>query len=639
MTKLTPNFDEQNAVDTLTISELPEDGFIRLNTTYLKLGDEIPASQIAGLNFTTEDPRASLPRYSYQRHLLGQPIPSEFIPSQLGGDPYDLRNHGMTAEYVDNSSGWCWDRVGGDWVDLDGVRYGSRAWALVSSSTNEETSIYIDVTNLAQASFEQDRWLAMLVRKTGTGDRYIAGEKNVDRPLLTLEYEDGEVVTVPAHYTCWMTTSTRYVKSTALLMSMPAVIEFPRPTKAVVAATMTIKLTPKKSGACTLSLMLLDPPVNQEPVEEGLAKDFSLDRGLELLPDLLGVHHYLDGTTRESFISNCGLTTTSERDHSPDLWNRGGRDINLLPDRDVGKFIAAGDNFKLVDSSYDQDGFYPLHPGLGAMEVSMPKTPEIGQGSVIDSTGTTGSRARIYMPHHLYGLIDEVYVRYYMMWAPFDDSFDTRYEYYRDRLGGKVVWADKAGKTGITVSHTNRYGFSGSSGGGYGWQLRESWAIRDSILGAPTAGSISHGLHTFDYGWCQPEQQHKYGTVDRGKDKMFGQKGGLGGLMWPGMWYCVEKRVKLNTVMQEAPGYIADGEIDYWIDGRKAFERDGFLMRTLPLVPMDYKETSIRPSRDLGVAYLDFCWYHGGTTENPIDMKVFITGLAWGTKYIGPMRR
>jgi hypothetical protein len=119
---------------------------------------------------------------------------------------------------------------------------------------------------------------------------------------------------------------------------------------------------------------------------------------------------------------------------------------------------------------------------------------------------------------------------------------------------------------------------------------------------------------------------------------MFGQRGGLGGVLFPGRWYCVEMEVDLNTVMAEAPGYLADGAVRYWLDGRLSFERTGMVMRTLPLLAPNPDETKIRPVRELGHRDLWFNWFHGGKTQNSIDRTVFITGLVWSRSYIGPMR-
>jgi hypothetical protein len=155
-------------------------------------------------------------------------------------------------------------------------------------------------------------------------------------------------------------------------------------------------------------------------------------------------------------------------------------------------------------------------------------------------------------------------------------------------------------------------------------------------MGEPTGGCISYGSHYYDFQTENPPG-YNYGS-DPGHLRMYGQKGGLGGVLQTNKWYCVESRLKLNTVFPETPGFLPDGEHDVWIDGRLTFSRRGMVYRTLPLTPMNYVETSIRPARELGVAYLDFCWYHGGTDENPIDMRMFVTGLVWGKEYIGPMK-
>ena len=82
--------------------------------------------------------------------------------------------------------------------------------------------------------------------------------------------------------------------------------------------------------------------------------------------------------------------------------------------------------------------------------------------------------------------------------------------------------------------------------------------------------------------------------------------------------------------------WTPDGEVRVWIDGRLAFERTGVVMRSLPL---DQPPPGrMGPVRDLGIAHLWFNWFHGGLTRNSIDRVVFITGLAYGEAYIGPMK-
>ena len=82
-----------------------------------------------------------------------------------------------------------------------------------------------------------------------------------------------------------------------------------------------------------------------------------------------------------------------------------------------------------------------------------------------------------------------------------------------------------------------------------------------------------------------------------------------------------------------------DGALRAWVDGRLAFEREGMVMRTLPLHDPGFNGGRIRPCRELGIRSLWFNWFHGGQTQSSLDRSLFVTGLAWGHDYLGPMKR
>ena len=94
--------------------------------------------------------------------------------------------------------------------------------------------------------------------------------------------------------------------------------------------------------------------------------------------------------------------------------------------------------------------------------------------------------------------------------------------------------------------------------------------------------------------------------------------------------------------MQAAPGFLADGELRAWVDGRLVFERTGLVFRSFPMRGAGGPPTGptvMPPVRELGVRALWLNWYHGGVTQNTVPRTMFMTGLAWGSEYIGPMRR
>jgi hypothetical protein len=294
-----------------------------------------------------------------------------------------------------------------------------------------------------------------------------------------------------------------------------------------------------------------------------------------------------------------------------------------------------GNNWTKVDSSYTGDGFEPLAPGLGAMRVAMPAAPGLGDGSAIGYSGSLGANAFLFLPEPDFGRLKRIFVRYYLRLAPYTPTSAKRYQFLQD---GIPVWADLAGKTGISPSHVTTWGgVSGSAGGGRGWQMRLGWQDCDNGQGGPDEAGISLGLHTYDY---QHNNPVPYGITDRSKDTEFGREGGLGGIIYHGRWYCVELEVDLNTVMAGAPGYLKDGAIRMWLDGRLAFERTGMVVRSLPLFDPSGADPllTIKPCRELGHRDLWFNWYHGGKTPNTIDRTLFFTGLAWSRSYIGPMK-
>jgi hypothetical protein len=63
-------------------------------------------------------------------------------------------------------------------------------------------------------------------------------------------------------------------------------------------------------------------------------------------------------------------------------------------------------------------------------------------------------------------------------------------------------------------------------------------------------------------------------------------------------------------------------------------------MRSLPLQRDMARDRNVYlpPARELGIRDLWFNWFHGGLTKSSRDRVLFLTGLAWGTEYIGPMR-
>lgn len=636
------DLDEDQLTD-LVVTSLPEIGELKLNGQPVELGQQIPVADIPSLQYVAPKP-VTPPveqemRYRNQSKTLFQTAPTDYTYGTLPNtEPYDWRNHGATAEYVCRSSGWPWLNKGGDWIDANGLPQGPSPWFGCTlnavSGTTKQYRYSVDVTAVVNESVANHKWLALLLTATGAG-RVLAGARHAEPPVLTLTTDAG-TVDVPCIYSTKSTLSTVFCSSASTTHTLPAFLEFERPTQQVIRATLSFTIVSHLSGSSTLKGFLLTPYVNDKPVEYGIAQPFKLDEGLVHHADVLGVHRYVDGSTRSDFFADNGLNIYAERDYDPALWNRGPTDLTKLPHNGLGKWVAAGQQFSVIPSSYQGEGFQPLAPNLGAMKVVMPAMP-VSTGSIVGYSGTTASIAKLYIPADEFGLLRRVFVRYYIRYGtPLDNSFARRFE-VRNEAGTNSCWTDMGGKIGITPCHDTTYGgVSGSAGGGYGWTMRNSWSDRNQELGGIMAGTTGWGIHTYDYIQNNPAG-YRYGGYDQPKDTNLGSIGGLGGTMWPGKWYCVEMEVNLNGVMLEAPGFIPDGEVRVWIDGRLALERTKMVMRSLPLYSTPYRDGYIRPCRELGIRDLWFNWFHGGKTQNTVDRTLFVTGLAWSRTKLGPM--
>lgn len=583
------------------------------------------------------------------------------MASTLGGSFYSYERWGPTNKWVDFQSGWAWDQVGGDWLDANLVRYGPAAWAsvnltAVSGSTAAHEYTGIDVTALLQHCQSRSSWAAFLLRMApgSSQPRLVAGPLTpggFNPPRIDVNYSDGTSAVLACRIVARLTSSSSTTISTDQVggMNLPLLMEFERPAKPVAGASLRFTVTQhwSGSGAGTAQLMLADPPVNAEPVS-GLAglgpRAGALDAGITSLPGVVGAHRYVDGESLSSFVSSQAWNFNAENAYDPAIYGTGAQDLNKLPHVDLGKFIRANvdtDLWSLVRSDYRADGFAPLAPGLGALRVEMPDTGVV-TGAEQANGGTTAASRKIMLPPQDYGVLDRIFVRYYVRFGgPYNPGRGDRKEV---RRFGNPEWTAMAGKWGITPSHSTTYGgVSGSAGGGRGWTLRHKWADCEVQSGGPCEGGITTGWHLWDFLGNNPAG-YRYGAEpDAVQREAWGRGGGLGGVLYANRWYCIEQEVKLNTVSQSSPAgdgtfWTPDGELRVWVDGRLAYERTGMVFRSLPLHSPAANSGFLRPIRELGVKDLWFNWFHGGLNNSTYKRVMFVTGLVWARERIGAMR-
>lgn len=584
-------------------------------------------------------------KYRFNQGYLLQGVPSKTIPARLPeGSDFLWDIFGPTYTLVDKHSGWLWTQPGGDWLDANGTRHGSVPWFAVPTDkaigATAVASYSVDVTQLAQHCQRNKRWFALMLFARNAA-RVMAGRHHSTQapPHVDVIYTNGQSARLSTRVSASSSKSSTLPNSTAAELQLPVFIEFDAPQSEVASAALFFVLTQHWSGSNPrVEGFLLDPPMASDSIATGLAATAgALDGGIEKLPSVLGVHRYLDGSSLTDFAHAGASNWTDESNYDPAIYDNGPSDLNKFPHAGQGKWINAGKGWSIVGSDFGGEGFKPLAPGLGALRIEMPASAGVKDGAVVGSSGTTAGNGMIFLPESLYGRLGRIFVRYYFrIGTPYAAQVAKRYQVYQTEP--KTEWTTYAGKFGITPDHaTSSGGVSGSSGGGHGWQMRLSWYECDAGLGGPDEGGWAPGFHLYDFYYQNPPG-HNYGHGDGNMPEHWGQRGGVGGMLYAGQWYCIEHELKLNTVMPESPGFLADGEIRAWVDGRLAYERTGMVFRTLPVVMPAFRQGSIRPCRELGVRGIWLNWFHGGKTVATFDRTSFYTGLVWSREYIGPMK-
>ena len=579
-------------------------------------------------------------------------------PNSAYDYPYQI--FGPTWDYVDKHSEWMWDTPGGDWIDASQVRQGSTAWATLSlpqialqggeqSGDDVPKSYEVDTTTALQFVQANGRWAAF--RLTCTGTRVFAGMHHATaayRPSIDVTYTDASTATLACRINTRANSGAPTTTSAFLdRYQTPILMEFDKPTKAITSATLNITcLQQYWSGGATMSWWVLDPPLRGALVgTTGIAAGAgSLDSGLSSNQAAIFVHRYVDGTTQTDFISASNYSVVNNS-FDPALWG-GATDTGKLPHVGQGKWVngsADGGNLTLVDSSYTSDGFVPLASGLGAIRTQL-AAQTYADGDTVGYTGTLACVARMFLPEPIIGLQQDISVRYYMRaHSARVGAYEASQRKHVYNAAAVYRWTDRSGKGGISPCHdTSEGGFSGTSGGGYGWQLRDSWYQCDANLGGPDEDGLAVGWHLFDFGANNPAG-HRYGSTNALHER-WGHLGGFGGLLKYDRWYLIEKRIKLNSVdvLNGADGryWSADGILQTYVDGRLVYEETGLVFRSLPILGADAANSagSSSPIREIGHRDILLNVFHGGRTPALDELVFFFSGVVVADgSYIGPM--
>ena len=581
--------------------------------------------------------------YRNQQPRLFQSVPTKLLTSRLpGGRDLIWDVFGPTREFVDFQTGWRWAHAGGDWLDADQVSQGNRPWfSIASDAASGATAVASyqgDVTAAVQFVQTQGRWCAFLL-DARSGPRKIATPLHASHaaPAIDVRYADGSSARLPCRIVAINSASSTGPNCTDSEMTLPVFIEFDRPAAPVASASLSYVLTQHWSGAKpTVAGFVLDPPVTAGTPRSGSAGLAGrLDEGIDAQPAVIGAHRYLDGLPLSGFVHTGASNFSAEMNYDPAIFGNGPTDLSRFPHAGLGKWVNADPAWSLVQSNYRGEGYAPLAPGLAALRIHMPAAAGVHDGSTVGSSGSLAGNGYLHMPEPLFGRLDRIFVRYYFrLGSPLKPTSQNRYHVYS--AGSATDWTSHSGKFGIGPDHVTAYGgVSGSSGGPNGWQMRLGWSECDAGQGGPDEAGWAPGFHLYDFYYQNPPG-HNYGAEISANER-WGQRGGQGGMLYTDRWYCIETEMHLNTVMNSGPGYVPDGALRAWVDGRLVFERTGMVFRTGPITAAAYRGGHLRPCRELGVRGLWLNWYHGGKTVATIDRTSFYTGLVWSREYIGPM--
>lgn len=511
--------------------------------------------------------------------------------SSIGG----INNSGLYAatpswNAVDELCDWLWTHPGCDWIDAAGVEQGATHFNTYAMNAGG-FQVYpaIDVTAIVRWVQEHNWWNAWIIGRGASTSRTIGGLHNTDpakRPQLTVVYTDASTEVLTCRLTGGISAGNPDVASTfAQTYSLPCVVEFDRPAKPVATATLSLYQDQQWSGTQPLTFNPLNPPRKVTRQPQGIAATLPFDAGLAAQPGVIYAHTMADGTVESDVICPIADNVNMvDGDFDPKLNNDAlVADATKLPWKNYGKWINAqyvnpkSGNLTLVNSAYTGEGYVPLAPGLGALKTTIAGYAGLADGSVIGADGETGCIARLFLPFDKCGTMPHGRGRFYGRFhierpLVFDDRKIVN-------ASGTISGTNWSGKWGPGFCHdTSLGGFSGSSGDGLGWEWRKQWlANLHGVLG-PAEGSIAVGVH------CKADFQGNSPKSYAGFREQWGDNG-VGAIMWPDTWYCIEDELIVNTLRTDGVGYNEDGEYRVWVDGVLAFERTGLVLRSLPINP------------------------------------------------------
>lgn len=675
----------------------------------LEASDLLTASSVAGPidaeAIPTDKYRQQQPLLFQRAHTLKTRLTYTNRSGTLIDTGLDHYNNGVTNSYyrfgptnelVCGNDMWPWANAGGDYIDANGVQQGSTPFSTLAiasgSLPNAPSTHNINVKTLLERVASEDRWLAVFLKVSGSANIYLKGSLEADNTRIDITYTDTTTETLNAWVIAGLTSgyTTAMDAETFITSTKAGVFEFyPRahPEKTIATATMVLQATRAVavSGTTTLSAFIVAPPLPDLTAIPGAAASHPMDAAIEtmtgyvthmpLVTDSTVIDDVLD-TARsqysysEPYIPGNPPATTqhAEAEFDPELWTTEAnkadiglatwptplQQANLLPTRNVGRWVGktSQDRFSVVhsdDSAAIADGFEPLAPGLGAVQITMPSDNlETGQ-LWLDGITASMQDVKLYLPKDKIGRVNDLYLRFYVRlgtgWEPSAD--DDKWHINGGSMGLVGLYPDEAGVT-PTMGNAVRTNRMGKWFGGAAQQTREtmwrgyvdptrvagSTELIESVQGgnSETGGAAGHsGRFWFRQGVMDPTLPgpakgglvpifgpQDYRSPDHSIEELRGQMlnwstswetastrfGGLGHL-YPFKWYCFEWRFKANTIVPYTlpavgvhymnAGYLVDGKVEFWVDGVKAGMSPDWAFRTGRMIEWSLQTAASKP--------------------------------------------
>lgn len=234
---------------------------------------------------------------------------------------------GVTCRYLAAGGKMKWQREGGDWLDADGVAFGSRSYARADVPVGRESqTIQWDITTLVR------KWLkegaasgpiflsAEPAGERGSVDFRSREEKDAERrPTLVLTFADGPSTRVVAgadsSLNCSTSKSTGRSSKLKVGTGQSAIVVFPIPSRPrgelVRAELVLVSDKQYRRGASVAVFETLLPWNAGEGVEDGIAAKFVGDRGIEKHPSVVFVDRFDSASWASRWSSVTKGSTTS----------------------------------------------------------------------------------------------------------------------------------------------------------------------------------------------------------------------------------------------------------------------------------------------------------------------------------------